>query len=399
MKKIVAFLIFFGFSLLLLQIGLKQVDGITLKETAYTISDCPKLVLPEKIFISDDEIRLLNDNILQKVSKVTSISISFAGDCTLGQDIRQGSWNTFPSVAKREGYEFFFKEVQPVFANDDLTIVNLETTLTTSETYQTRKKWRYKGNPDFANILKIGSIEAVHIPNNHMHDYLEEGFKDTLKALDDAEIIYYGNDTMSNKGNTTGGHLGYDYPRIINIKGVKVGLLGYKGWYDNEKNREKIKEDIATMKEEASIVIVTYHWGGQMVYYPDQMQKNLGRFTVDCGADLVVGHHPHVIQGIEEYKGKHIVYCLGNFSFGGDRNPRDRDCIIFQGIFKVKDGDIIKNDGVIIPCKVSSDEKINNFQPIILEGAEKERVLNRVYKYSSSLEYGINPDNSNQTTQ
>ncbi len=345
----------------------------------------------QKIVDSQNKIKQFKEHKIKDKSTRVSISISFAGDCTLGQDIRQGNWNTFPTVAEREGYDFFFKEVQTVFAHDDLTIVNLETTLTTSEDFEPNKKWRYKGSPDYTEILKIGNIEAVHIANNHMHDYKRKGFEDTIEALEKADIIYYGNDTMSQKWNTRGGHLGYDIPRVINIQGIKIALLGYKGWYDNENNREKIQQDINHMKENADVIIVSYHWGDQRVYYPNQMQKDLGRFTIDCGADIVVGHHPHVIQGIEKYKDKFIVYSLGNFSFGGNRNPEDRDCIIFQSIFTLENGKLVDNKGKIIPCKISTDENINNFQPIVLNGTEKQRVLDRIYKYSEALEYGIKP--------
>lgn len=323
------------------------------------------------------------------VAHEDTITISFAGDCTLGQDDDQGTWNTFASRVKKHGYEFFFEKVKPVFANDDFTIINLENTFTTATDFETEKKWAFKGDPDFVNVLVLGDVEGVHIANNHMHDYKQQGFEDTIKTLEEAGIVYYGNDTMSPVWNVTGGHLGYDYPRIITIRGVKVGLLGYKGWYGYGSNKDKIKNDIAAMKKDADIVIVTYHWGGQYEYYPNSMQKDLGRFAIDCGADLVVGHHPHVLQGIEKYKDKHIVYCLGNFSFGGHRNPEDRDCIIYQGIFTIKDGELAGIDGNIIPCKISTEESVNNFQPYILEGEEKERVMDRIYEYSSELEYGI----------
>lgn len=318
-----------------------------------------------------------------------TITITFAGDSTLGQAERQGTWNTFSARVEKHGYEFFFEKVKPVFENDDYTIINLENTFTNATDYETEKKWAFKGDPDYVNILLLGDVEAVHIPNNHMHDYKQQGFEDTIKTLDDAGIVYYGNDTMSPTWNITGGHLGYDFPRIVTIKGVKVALLGYKGWYGYGSNKEKIKNDIQDMKKKAEIVIVTYHWGGQYVYYPNDMQKDLGRFSIDNGADLVVGHHPHVIQGIEKYKDKFIVYSLGNFSFGGDRNPEDRDAIMYQGIFTIKDGELVGIDGNIIPCKVSTEDSINNFQPYVLEGDEKERVMNKVYKYSADLKYGI----------
>ena len=222
-KKIIILIILFT-SLLFIQTDSIQEIEINLVTTNYHNHQS----LPEdnlqKIIDSQIKIRQSKEDELKDKSNRISISISFAGDCTLGQDIRQGNWNTFPAVAEREGYDFFFKKVQTVFAHDDLTIVNLETTFTTSEDFEPNKKWRYKGSPDYTEILKIGNIEAVHIANNHMHDYKRKGFEDTIEALEKADIIYYGNDTMSQKWNTRGGHLGYDIPRVINIQGIKIGI-------------------------------------------------------------------------------------------------------------------------------------------------------------------------------
>ncbi|WP_202711088.1 CapA family protein [Sporosalibacterium faouarense] len=391
MNKILSLLIILILTFIIFHIDFIEVLEFRSPQYAYEIGNLPEFNKPLLKDICFDDIVNLKKNYIYRKPNLSTITISFAGDCTLGQDIRQGNWNTFPEVAVEKGYEFFFKEVQTVFANDDLTIVNLENPFTNAKEYETRKKYRYKGDPDLVNILKIGSIEAVHIANNHMHDYLEKGFKDTIETLDNAGIIYYGNDTISPVWSTSGGHLGYDFPRVLNIKGVKVGLLGYKGWYDDQASKDKIKTDIQSMKEKSDIVIVTYHWGGQRVYYPEEMQLDLGRFSVDCGADLVVGHHPHVIQGIEKYKDKYIIYSIGNFSFGGNLYPRDRDTIIYQGIFTVRDSELLRFESNIIPCKLSSEDSINNFQPIILDETEKERVMNRIYKYSSPLKYGIEP--------
>ncbi len=138
------------------------------------------------------------------------------------------------------------------------------------------------------------------------------------------------------------------------------------------------------MKADAcQLVIASFHWGIERKNYPNSVQKDLGRFTIDSGADLVLGHHPHVIQGIENYKGKYIVYSLANFCFGGNRNPSDKDTFIFQQTFEFKNGEKTDSDKInIIPCSVSSVKHRNNYQSTPVEGDEAKRILQRIEKYS-----------------
>lgn len=300
------------------------------------------------------------------------IKITFAGDCTLG--IYEGSAYVYslPFVLEEKGkdYGYFFRKVKPVLEKDDLTLVNLESPLTTS-TEKKDKQFCFKGHPDYANILREGSIEMVNIANNHIYDYSKQGFIDTIQALKNSDVQYSGE-----------GYITY-----YSVGDITIASIGYRGWSTYIK--PYISKDIKEARDKADIVIVSIHWGDENEYYPNKVQKTLGRFAIDEGADIVIGHHPHVIQGIEKYKDKYIVYSLGNFCFGGNKNPKDKDTIIFQSEFTVVDKRITKMEGSIIPCSISSVKNINNYQPIILEGSEKERVLDRVYEYSKALEYGI----------
>lgn len=169
-----------------------------------------------------------------------------------------------------------------------------------------------------------------------------------------------------------------------------MASLGYQGW--NTDIKDQVKSDIEEVRDQADIVIVSFHWGIETKNYPNDVQLELGRFAIDAGADVVAGHHPHVIQGIDKYKGKYIVYSLGNFCFGGNRNPKDKDTFIFQNQFTFSDGELIDSHGIIIPCSISSRKDVNDYQPTVLEGEEAERVMNRILKYSSSLKYGIGKD-------
>lgn len=119
---------------------------------------------------------------------------------------------------------------------------------------------------------------------------------------------------------------------------------------------------------------------------PDETQIQLGHIAVDEGADLVIGSHPHVIQGYEKYNGRYIVYSLGNFCFGGNPNPSDKDCMIFQQTFTVTGNDVATDDNInVIPCSISSVSNSNNYQPTPATGDEKTRIEAKIKKSSDSI--------------
>ena len=220
----------------------------------------------------------------------------------------------------------------------------------------------------------------MNTANNHSHDYGEQSFTDTMEALDNEGIV----------------HFGYDETQVMDVKGVKVGLVGIYELNDHLERTEQLKQNIARVKEEgAQLVIVIFHWGNEKEEVPDTNQMTLGRLAIDEGADLVCGHHPHVLQGIEEYKGKNIVYSLGNFCFGGNSYPSDMDSMIFQQTFTI-DQDGVKADNVtnIIPCSISSDYSYNNYQPTPAEGEEADRIMQKIEERSSWIPL---PESSSDT--
>lgn len=300
-----------------------------------------------------------------------SITISAAGDCTLGTDVNFDENTNFTAVYNEQGYPgYFLEKVKYVFEQDDLTIANLEGTLTDGG-YREDKTFAFRGKPSYTSILTEGSVEAVNLANNHSHDYGTDSYNDTIANLDLAGIVNFG----------------YDRTAVVDVKGIPVGLVGIyelaKG-YDAESD---LRESLAKVKESgAKLIIVSFHWGSEKENYPDDIQKTLAYVAIDEGAHLVLGHHPHVLQGIEEYKGRNIVYSLGNFCFGGNKNPSDKDTMIFQQTFTVQ-GEHVLEDNVktIIPCSVSSVSSYNNYQPRVLEGEDAQRVLDRIATYSSGL--------------
>lgn len=300
-----------------------------------------------------------------------SLTVSVVGDCTLGTD-EAFDWDTsLNAYYYSYGADYFFQNVKSIFSEDDLTIANFEGVLTELDTRE--DKWfAFKAEPEFAGIVSSGSIEAVTLANNHSHDYGEQSYTDTKNALDSEGIVPFG----------------YDETAVMDVKGVKVGLVGIYELNDHLGREEQLKTNIAKVKEEgAQLVIVIFHWGNEKETVPDTNQMTLGRMAIDEGADLVCGHHPHVLQGIEVYKGKNIVYSLGNFCFGGNSAPSDMDSMIFQQTFTI-DENGIQADNVtnVIPCSISSEYYYNNYQPTPAEGDEKTRILNKIEERSSWID-------------
>lgn len=304
------------------------------------------------------------------VSSPVSLTLSVVGDCTLGTDETFDYDTSLNAYYENYGADYFLQNVKDIFSTDDLTIANFEGTLTDSDERED-KTFAFKAPASYASILTGGSVEAVNTANNHSHDYGDQSFDDTLAALDDAGIV----------------HFGYDETAVMDVKGIKVGLVGIYELYDHLEREQQLKDNIAKVKADgAQLIVVIFHWGNETETVPDSNQTTLGRIAIDEGADLVCGHHPHVLQGIETYKGRNIVYSLGNFCFGGNSSPSDMDTMIYQQTFTI-DADGVKKDNVtnIIPCSISSAayDGYNNYQPTPAEGYEATRILGKINERSS----------------
>lgn len=307
----------------------------------------------------------------EPTAEPVSITVSMVGDCTLGTDVnfdQSTSFDAFYQMKNDPGY--FFQNVKDIFTADNLTVANMEGTLTTSNDRQ-QKTFAFKGNPSYTEILTQGGVEATNLANNHSHDYGDQSYEDTIQYLEAAGITTFG----------------YDRTAVMDVKGIKVGLIGIYELKDGLGRQQQVIDTIQEVKDQgAQVIIVSFHWGTEKSNIPDDIQKTLAHLAIDQGADLVVGHHPHVLQGIEKYQGKNIVYSLGNFCFGGNKNPSDKDTMIFQQTFTVENGELVEDDVTnIIPCSLSSESGYNNYQPMVLEGSEKERVLQKIEEFSAAL--------------
>ena len=293
-----------------------------------------------------------------------TITVSAVGDCTLGTDDSFDYDDSFTATYYEvEDPGWFFANVREFFAADDLTIVNFEGTLS-ERGERDEKQYAFRGDPEFVKVLTEGSVEAANLANNHAFDYGWDAYEDTKEILGNAGIANFG----------------YDRSAVIEINGIKVGLTGTLALYDEEDSRDGMVEQIEWVKSQgAQLVIASIHWGDEGEYYQADWQEYLGHEAVDAGADLVIGHHPHRLQPMEIYKGKHILYSLGNFCFGGNRYPSDMDSAIYQQTFTFEDGILQDDDDYrVIPCRISSSAEYNNYQPTPLEGEAAERALAKV---------------------
>lgn len=308
---------------------------------------------------------------LDEVQETKTLTITATGDCTLGKTQEQSYDGSFYAYYDSYGPDYFFDNVRSVFEQDDMTIVNLECVLTTSDE-RVEKTFNLRGEPEYVNILTGSSVEACSMGNNHTYDYGESGFQETKSVLEEAGITYAYTQQMG---------------MYTTEDGVKVGIVSSSLLSQSSERTDMLKEGIRNLREDgADVVIACCHWGIEKEYYPTDYQQTTAHELVDAGADLVIGNHPHVLQGVEEYNGRLILYSLGNFCFGGNKNPSDKDTMIFQQTFTLENGEVVEDDAInIIPCRISSEDDYNNYQPTPAEGEEAQRILGRIQEYSQGF--------------
>ncbi len=312
----------------------------------------------------------------------TTVTLSALGDVALGQDNRFKYEDSFDYVYEKNGGDksYFLANVADILEQDDLTIANLETVLSQesekAEKYDYGNNYWFTGKPEYAAILKAGSIDMVNLANNHIYDYGQKGYVATRKALDKEGIKHYG----------------YSETLYTDINGITVGMAGFNqlGEFEQGRNMDALRLEVKNMTEqlrdESDLVIVSFHWGNEYKYEVDPAQTELAHLAIDSGADLVIGSHPHVLQPLEQYKNRYIAYSLGNFCFGGNKKPSDFDTAIFRQTFEFDlDKSLRKiNMPEIIPCSISSVSSVNDYRPLKANGSQVDRVFAKL-KYTHEL--------------
>ncbi len=309
------------------------------------------------------------------------VVISLAGDCSLGNLSIHGYEGTFREMYDRQGPSWFFKNVKHIFEADHMTLVNFEGVLTNSNN-RVEKAFNIKGKPEYIHILPEAGIDAVSFGNNHRIDYGAQGVADTVAAFESIGLPYAYDDNVG----------------IFETEnGIKIGIISVDVIYGGRKVETYVQNGIEKLRQqEADLILACCHWGIESTYNATGYQLELGHKCIDWGADLVVGCHPHVLQGVEYYNGKYIIYSLGNFCFGGNRNPKDKNTMIAQARFEIEDGEAgtaaKEAHLTLIPCTLSSVDHRNDYCPTVAEGDRKRLIIQRLNEYSKAFGVTVDED-------
>ena len=290
-----------------------------------------------------------------------TVTLSFVGDCSIGDSEQYTkAASSYHTCLSKNGYAWPFSLVKDYLENDDLTVANLEVVFT-NRTKHADKKYNLKGDPSFVQVLTEGSVEMVNTVNNHCMDFENAGYNDSLATLDQAGILHFG--TIY-----PGMEKGHDDLGKTQVGDLLFGFVGFS--YPQEKyDLPKIASRIQQLRGEGcDVVIVSLHWGRETYMTPDNWQYAFARGVIDAGADMVWGHHPHVIQPIMIYQGKPILFSTGNFTFG-TMSDVDPSTGIFQVTYENTESGPELKELKVIPC---TTQKSPDFRPMELT-AEKDR--------------------------
>ena len=264
-------------------------------------------------------------------------------------------------IKQHQDQNWPFLKVADFLNRADLVFGNLESVISDKGTKE-GSIYSFHAEPESVKGLSFAGINIVSVANNHSMDYGIEAFLDSMQRLKEAGIIPVGGGANKKQAYA---------PRIETIRGTTIGILAYTTlgspfWQAGEKTPgiawidssllEQLKQNIKKAKQEADIIIVSFHFGEEYQTKPNAVQQLLSRAAIDAGANLVIGHHPHVVQPIERYKHGFIAYSLGNFVFDQGFSKETMKGMLLKVL--VKENSITEVTPLII--EISSE-----FQPAI----------------------------------
>lgn len=297
-----------------------------------------------------------------------TVLMTFTGDCTLGsEEINRKKPDSFDSFMEKYGYDYCFANFKEMFENDDLTVVNLEGVLSDKPWDENKKKtFRFRGPTDFAKILTGSSVEAACIANNHIMDFGAQGAKSTREALEANEVKWFRNENYC----------------LYEHDGITIALFAL----ENSKYyslRKKLKTTFRELKEsgQANAIVACVHTGMEYRGKHDKSAAEMAETLVGYGADLVIMHHPHVLQGMNIVNNRNVFYSLGNFVFGGNNSIKTKVysnmtvtslyTMAVQVTMTFSDtGAYLGQQAVIYPAQISDDPEVNHYQPLRLSASE-----------------------------
>ena len=335
--------------------GEKTTEAVTYTETTMT-----EAVVEENVPATTEE-----------QHDIKKLTVTATGDWALGPIQTHGYAGSFHEYYDNYGEGYFIQNFKELFEEDDFTLINLECALTNEPFYPEAnpdKEFFIVGKLEYSGIMASSGVEGCSLGNNHSKDVGTTGLADTEAACDSVGVKWAVDDSTAIYETDDGYTIGF-------VSSLLTGPVERENYIRN--GIEEFKE------KDVDLIIACCHWGEEKQYYPTDYQQRLAHEFVDMGADLIVGNHPHVVQGIEYYNGKVICYSLGNFCFGASHHPYDMETMVFQQTFTYVDGELKPAlEAHIIPARVSSDRGNNDFQPVYLEDEEKSDFIERVNTYS-----------------
>ena len=323
---------------------------------------------PEQITVTETQ-EVSESTESAEQTTVQTLTITAAGDCVLANKDGAKKSGSFEKYYEDYGEEYFFDSIRGVLESDDITLVNLECTFTTQTTAEGDGD-TYRSDPSHVGILTSSSINAVTLGNDHTMDYGTQGLEDTQAALTEAGITWAG---------------GSDYGYYQTQTGLVVGIVSADLTADADAGEQQLLSGIETLSSQANLVVACCHWGKTESYRTKNSQKELAHKLVDAGADLVIGTHPQVLQGVELYQGKVICYSLGNFCFGGSKDVEDMNTMMFRQTFTFVNGEVTDDlDAMIIPARISSQTGMNDYQTAVAV-THREEIIEAVNGYCQDL--------------
>lgn len=292
--------------------------------------------------------------------------LTVGGDAVIGT--REEWWkraDAFPACLEENGLGYPFQELLYIFEMDDMTFVNLEGVLKADKRGENKtKEYRFRGLPEWAEILTLSSIEQVSIANNHYIDYGEDGREATRKALEDEGIAFSG----------------YEYVHVWEISGLRIGFGGCRETVYLQ-DPAVVYRDIAQLKQEGcDLIIYTCHWGTEYSPTHNRLQERIAAAAAAAGADIIIGGHPHVVQGVDTVGSTPVLYSLGNLMFGGTIDMTTFDGMLAQFRLRFNAEEYVGCTVTLIPVLTSgaADKGVNDYCPLEAGGEDRARILQKV---------------------
>jgi len=304
--------------------------------------------------------------LIQSAAYGETMTLSFIGDCSIGEAIQyRGYKSSYTTVLDEKGYDWPFSLVYPILTADDMTFANLEVVFTNRTKHQD-KRYPLVALPEYAQTLLYSGIDVVNTANNHAYDFLVSGYEESLETLDALGMPHFGSFNLGTRE-------AQDLLLTQTVNGVMIGCVGFS--YPQETDADRIANRIQTLREQGcDLVIVSMHWGREESTTPESYQVYLAKVAIKAGADVVWGHHAHILQPVQFYDGKPVFYSTGNFTFG-TMSSVDPDTGIFQLEYDI-DGEtgITLTSFSVVPCRTQG---AGDYRPYELTDPEERSTMLR----------------------